>query len=179
MTLITLVRGSRADVEELVRERRGERIVVVGWPSAAERRFAGQLRVGVVAGAEDAAGVVLAAMAGADVVARIDVDQPLVDRLCDDARRVATIEIVDGHPRTVPSDDVTALDDEDRAILAALADGRTRGTIAADLHLSSRTLDRRLARIKAHLGAQTIAQAVDAARDDAVRPVPGSPRRGR
>ncbi|MEO7572219.1 MAG: LuxR family transcriptional regulator [Acidimicrobiales bacterium] len=76
-------------------------------------------------------------------------------RLLDDLRRIGTVELVALGP-----DPLAVLDDDQRALLAALATGASVGTAADALHLSTRTAERRLAAARRSLGVRTTAEAV-------------------
>jgi DNA-binding NarL/FixJ family response regulator len=98
----------------------------------------------------DARALLLAALGGAGVVAVVDVDREVADRLVDDLRRLGPVRHV--------TDDVPApirLDPQQRALLALLAEGLTLGEAAWQLGLSRRTADRRLA-----LGTDRTAEAI-------------------
>ncbi len=122
------------------------------------------VRVGRVANAEDAATAVLCAVAGADLVVDAAAPREVIDRLCDDLRRLGEVEHRIGPP---PS----GLDADQRSLLALLLGGATLGQAARELHLSRRTADRRLAAARAALGARTTSEAVAAAARAGVAPV--------
>jgi DNA-binding NarL/FixJ family response regulator len=120
-----------------------------GWQGAP-----GRLCVGVVRTEDEVQRVVLAALAGADLVVDCRVGREAADLMCDDLRRLGTLD-----HRIVDPDAVT-LDDDQRALLAAIAEGASLGQAAADLHLSRRTADRRLAAARKALDAASTPEAV-------------------
>jgi DNA-binding NarL/FixJ family response regulator len=110
--------------------------------------------VGRVESVADASAALLAALAGHGIVFEARADRDLVDRLCDDLRRLGRLEHRDGgdaHP---------SLPAEEHALLERLLSGQTLGQAAVDLHLSRRTADRRLASARRSLGADSTAQAL-------------------
>lgn len=130
---------------------------VDGWRAAAP----GVVCCGRVGGEEDAGGAVLAALAGAELI--IDAtgrtsDPAVIDKLCDDLRRLGTV--VHHTSEADGVDPAEALDDDQLDLLMLLALGRSLGQAAADLHLSRRTADRRLAAARAVLGVRATTQAV-------------------
>jgi DNA-binding CsgD family transcriptional regulator len=126
-----------------------------GWqPGAAPSLVA---CTGVVATEEQAAAAVLAAARGASVIVDARGPRVLLDRLCDDLRRLGSLD----HrlPSSVAAAD-DGLDDEQRHLLLLLAEGLSLGDAAARLHLSRRTADRRLAAARRALGVRTTTEAV-------------------
>lgn len=123
------------------------------------RRAGWEPHAQVVATAEDAERAVLAAVDGAAVVIHGTASRDVLDRLCDDLRRVGALE-----HRIVPSLPAVDLAEDERALLALLADGVPLGAASSQLHLSRRTADRRLSTARAKLGAPTTAAALAAAR---------------
>jgi DNA-binding NarL/FixJ family response regulator len=102
---------------------------------------------------------VLAAVRGADLVIAATAKRDVIDQLCDDLRRLGTVE----HrveARTVPTSPAAALSADERALLVALLGGASLGEAAAALHLSRRTADRRLAAARRALGASSTAEAL-------------------
>ncbi len=102
---------------------------------------------------------VLAAVRGADLVIAATAKRDVIDQLCDDLRRLGTVE----HrvaPRGEPADPAVALSADERALLVALLGGASLGEAAAALHLSRRTADRRLAAARRTLGAGSTAEAL-------------------
>jgi len=147
--------GVAAAVEELAA---GGAVVQEGWVVAPRRSSTAVLCVGVVEDEQDAAAAVLAAVAGARLVVTARADQDVIDRLCDDLRRLGSLE----HRTSTPAgDDLTA---EQRALVRLLLRGATLGEASRQLHVSRRTLDRRWAAVRAALGATTTAEALHVAR---------------
>ena len=73
----------------------------------------------------------------------------------DDLRRIGPVDQV-----LLGPDPLAALDDDQRALLEALATGSSIGEAAAALHLSTRTAERRLATARKALGVRTTAEAI-------------------
>jgi hypothetical protein len=112
------------------------------------------VRAGTVDDDAALAAAVLAAARGVGLV----VGCPDEDRralLRDDLSRIGTVELVELGP-----DPLAVLDDDQRALLAALAAGASVGAAADALHLSTRTAERRLAAARRSLGVRTTAEAV-------------------
>lgn len=135
-----------------------------GWSiaegfSGVQDRRARLVRTGTVASADDAAAALLAVLRGSGVVVAARVPREVLDRLLDDLRHVGSVDHRLGGPppaRPVP--------DEALAILARLAEGWSLGEAAADLGLSRRTADRRLAEARRALGVERTAEAVSKAK---------------
>lgn len=168
-SFVVLEGGSAESVADAAAELAGGTArVVPGW-----RRPPGTdtVCVGQVATAEDAAAAVLCAVAGARLVVDARATREVIDRLCDDLRRLGQLDHRLGdsaHP---------ALRRDERQLLAQLLGGATLGQAAAQLHISRRTADRRLAAARAKLGARSTAEAVAAAARAGVKPA-GSGRNG-
>jgi DNA-binding NarL/FixJ family response regulator len=130
-------------------ERQGLR-VVHGW-----HQDAAVVCTGEVGDAADAAEALLAAVAGAGLVVHARAGRAVIDRLVDDLRRLGPVEhcITEPEPRPV-------LTPDERRLLDRLAEGQTLGRAAADLNLSRRTADRRLASARRKLGAAATAEAI-------------------
>jgi DNA-binding NarL/FixJ family response regulator len=111
----------------------------------------GGVYVGAVADLADAAGAVLAALSGADLVLLVTADDAVHDTLLDDLARLGTVEHA-GPALALPEDQV--------AVLRRLQAGLSLGEAARAEHLSRRTADRRLALARRALGVQTTAEAV-------------------
>lgn len=94
------------------------------------------------------------ALSGRAVVIRAVGPRAVLDVLYDDLRRLTTVELL---PAADPPGD---LDDDERAVLEMIAEGRTMADTAALLLLSQRTAERRLATARAKLGAATTLAAV-------------------
>lgn len=124
--------------------------IVHGWRAAR-----GAVCAGAVRHPRDAAEAVLAAVAGAGVVAHAETDRELVDRLVDDLRRFGPVDHRTAEPPQVP-----LLTRDEQELLGLLMDGMTLGAAARQLHLSRRTADRRLASARRTLGVATTAEAL-------------------
>lgn len=148
---LVVVEASERAVARCVREleRAGARLVR-GW-----RQEAAVVCVGEVADAADAAEALLAAVAGAGLVVHARARRSVVDRLVDDLRRLGPVEHLTGELE--PGSELTV---DERRLLELLAAGKTLGQAAADLALSRRTADRRLASARKKLGAATTAEAI-------------------
>jgi DNA-binding CsgD family transcriptional regulator len=120
------------------------------------------VRLGEVSDGASAAHAVLAALAGDGVLVVATAGREVVDRLCDDLRRLGPVRHV-----VAGTDPPAVLTDDQRALLRLLLAGDTLGTAAARLHLSRRTADRRIADIRRHYGVTSTAGALAAARDRA------------
>lgn len=99
-----------------------------------------------------AARAVLAALEGRALLVDARADRDVLDRLCDDLRRLGHLD-----HRVAPTDLLTA---EQHALLELLAAGATLGEAAERLHLSRRSADRRLAAAREVLAAPTTGAAV-------------------
>ncbi len=166
MRPLVVVEGTDADVDRAVTEVRdagwqvGQGFPAYPWRPPPEARVA---RVGVVRTHEDAAAAVLAAVGGCGLVVAGRADREVLDRLCDDLRRLGPVDhrlptladTVGGG--TAGADELTA---EERALLVHLAEGLSLGEAAARLHVSRRTADRRLASARRRLGVDSAAEAV-------------------
>ena len=130
-------------------ERQGLR-PVHGW-----RQDASVVCIGEVADAADAAEALLAVVAGSGLVVHARADRTVIDRLVDDLRRFGPVD-----HRTTEPEPSPALTPDERRLLDRLAGGQTLGQAAADLNLSRRTADRRLASARKKLGAATTAEAI-------------------
>lgn len=150
-----IVVAERGVMEEAVAELRGAGWrVVAGWhvPSGTERVIC----AGQVDSAGDASAAMLAAVAGHGLVIEARADRHVIDRLCDDLRRLGRLDHRDGD-KTHPS-----LSVDEHMLLDRLLSGQTLGEAAADLNLSRRTADRRLASARRTLGTGSTAQALTA-----------------
>ncbi len=116
------------------------------------------VRTGVVADAEDAAAALLAAVGGAGLVVHAVAEREIVDRLCEDLRRLGRLE------HRLDADVRPRLTREEQTLLDLLLDGQTLGEAAATVGLARRTADRRLAAARAKLGVRTTAEALVARR---------------
>jgi DNA-binding NarL/FixJ family response regulator len=148
---LVVIEGSERALDRCVRalERQGHE-VVRGW-----RQEASIVCVGEVVDAADAAAALLTAVAGAGLVVHARADRAVIDRLVDDLRRFAPVD-----HRTTEPEPGPALTPDERRLLDRLVGGWTLGEAAADLNLSRRTADRRLASAREKLGAATTAEAI-------------------
>ena len=113
----------------------------------------------VVADERSAVAALRLALDGRDLLIHAIADRPILDRLYDDLRRLGPVEI---RTAPIPESEPPLLAGDEAALLALLAGGRTLREAAADLHLSLRTADRRLASARARLRVSTTAEAVSA-----------------
>jgi DNA-binding NarL/FixJ family response regulator len=120
-------------------------------------------RIVAVSDQPTAAAALALALEGESLVLHATAPRQVLDRLYDDLRRLGPVEIhaSDG---VVPPRGSAALEPEDMALLRLLAAGESLRQAARQLHLSTRTADRRLARARATLGVATTAEAVSAIR---------------
>jgi DNA-binding NarL/FixJ family response regulator len=148
---LVVIEASERAVAHRVREleRQGVR-VVRGW-----RQDASIVCTGEVADAAAAAEALLAAVAGAGLVVLARADRTVIDRFVDDLRRLGPVDHIIAEPELGP-----ALTSDERRLLDRLADGQTLGQAAAELNLSRRTADRRLASARKKLGAASTAEAI-------------------
>lgn len=126
--------------------------VVDGWTAPTDTR---RVCSGTVASAEDAAAALLAAVAGAGLVIHARAERPVIDRLCDDLRRIGRVDHRIGDVPARPT-----LTKEERAIVDLLLEGRSLAETARQLNLARRTADRRLASVRTKLGVETTAEAL-------------------
>ncbi|GAA3827164.1 hypothetical protein [Nocardioides panacisoli] len=111
-----------------------------------------------VASADDAAVALFTAIEGVGLlVDAASAPRPVVDRLCDDLRRL-------GHLDHRVSGGGPMLTAEERVLMDLLAGGSTLGAAADALHLSRRSADRRLAAARTKLGADATGAAIAAYR---------------
>jgi DNA-binding NarL/FixJ family response regulator len=129
-------------------------------------REAGDVVVLSVADREAAVAAVLAAVRGADLVVTATAKRDVIDQLCDDLRRLGTVE----HRVEPARRPALTLSADERALLAALLGGASLGEAAAALHLSRRTADRRLATARRALAASSTAEALVLAAQAGVKP---------
>jgi DNA-binding NarL/FixJ family response regulator len=147
--------GLRVEAE---RARLRGRRVVAGWEGAGPQTAS----LGLVTDASSATQALVAALAGADLLIEAWADGSLVDRLCDDLRRLGRVVHRTGEPGDERA--IDGLDDDVIALLSLLAQGVSLGDAAARLHLSRRTADRRLADARKVLGVRGTVEAVAALR---------------
>ncbi|TIC83562.1 hypothetical protein E8D34_15650 [Nocardioides sp. GY 10113] len=144
---LLVVEGPAAAVEDA----RGE-LASLGW-SAVDGIAEVRVRDAASAGA-----AVLAALEGRPVLAWATADRDVVDRLCDDLRRLGRLD------HRVGADPAGWLTGEQHELLAHLGAGASLGAAATALHLSRRSADRRLAAARAALGAASTSAALAAYR---------------
>jgi DNA-binding CsgD family transcriptional regulator len=149
--LVVVEGGGAAVAEALAAVRANGGRVLEGWSGAGP----GVVCVGVVESGTDAAAAVMAAVAGAGVVVDGRADRETLDRLCDDLRRLGSLD-----HRTEDAPRGPRLTREQAELLGLLGAGLTLGESARRLNLSRRTADRRLARARAVLGVETTAEAI-------------------
>jgi DNA-binding NarL/FixJ family response regulator len=147
----TAIRGLRVATE---RARLRGRRIVDGWAAAGP----GAACRGTVTDESSARAALAAALSGADLLVEATATIEVVDRLCDDLRRLGTVDHRAGEPTdSGPLDDLA---DDEIALLGLLAGGLSLGAAATRLRVSRRTADRRLADAKQRLGARGTAEAV-------------------
>jgi DNA-binding NarL/FixJ family response regulator len=127
----------------------------------------GAVCVGAVSSAEEAAAAVLAAVHGARLVVIAEASRDLIDRLCDDLRRIGAVHHeIDVAPAPLGID----LTLEQRLLIECLLDGATIGEAATQLNLSRRTAARWLAALRADLAATSTSEVLAIARRAGMRP---------
>lgn len=126
-----------------------------GWDVGPPAERTGLVLVGVVADATDASEAMLAAIIGIGLVVHGRASREVLDRLCDDLRRLGRVDHRPGGERRVPR-----FDEFDSALLGLLAAGLSVRATAAKLYVSRRTADRRLADVRARLGVDSTAEAL-------------------
>jgi DNA-binding NarL/FixJ family response regulator len=148
---LVVVEGSDGAYADAVADLRSAGSTLVqGWNA---RR--GTVCTGVVSSAEDAAAALLAAVGGAGVLIYAQAQRDVVDRLCEDLRRLGRLDhrVGVGTPRV-------RLTREEQALVDLLLDGESLGAAARTLNLARRTADRRLASVRAKLHVETTAEAL-------------------
>src|SRR5690606_24936126 len=140
MIPLIVVEGAAAQWRQVIGDlsARGWEIVAGDAISAAP----GTVIAASIATPADAHAAVIAAADGCGVVLHGAADREVLDRMCDDLRHLGSLD----HR---PDPHAVLLDDEQRAVLDALLTGASLAEAAAALHLSGRTLDRRLATLRA------------------------------
>lgn len=154
MRPLIVVEGPDAAVGEALREVRDAGWTLQqGWsPPPGSGRI---VCTGAVHSAENAAAALLAVVSGAGLVVAARAERDVIDRLCDDLRRLGRLDHRIGDaPRGV------GLTRDERALVESLLRGLTLGEAARKLNLSRRTADRRLASARRKLGAGTTAEAL-------------------
>jgi DNA-binding CsgD family transcriptional regulator len=106
---------------------------------------------GVVASREDARAAVEALERGVGLIVAVAVEGRV---------RLALLEDLERAGRITPADGGHVLDDDQRRLLALLADGVTVAAAAQEAGVSRRTANRRLADARARLGVDTTVEAV-------------------
>ena len=155
MNPLVVVEGSKhAFVITLSEVRDAGWTVVESWTATADPQ---RVCSGTVASAEDAAAALLAAVAGAGLIVHAQAERDVIDRLCDDLRRIGRLD-----HRVGDSGRRLRLTAEERAIVDLLLDGRSLSEAARQLNLARRTADRRLASVRRKLGVETTAEALAA-----------------
>ena len=129
----------------------------------------GTVYTGQVTDERAAQHAVLAALAGADLIVAATAPREVIDRLCEDLRRLGTLD----HQVGAPATQSHGLGDTERALLELLLGGDSLGEAANALHLSRRTADRRLATARRALGAATTAEALAIAARIGLKPPGG------
>jgi DNA-binding NarL/FixJ family response regulator len=129
--------------------------IVQGWSRSPSAEV---VCMGRVETPEEAASALLAALGGAGVLVDARAERPVVDRLCEDLRRLGP---VDHRPPGFPRRG--RLTPQQRALLELLVGGASLGDAAYSLGLSRRTADRRLAEVRTALGVTTTSEAIVAA----------------
>jgi len=109
---------------------------------------------------------VLAALAGADLVVAAAAPREVIDTLCEDLRRLGTLD----HRLSPRKSAVLELSQAERALIERLLAGDSLGEAARALHMSRRTADRRLASARRALGAASTAEALAVAIRLGLRP---------
>lgn len=140
-------------------------LVAAGWTVRDVADDAGRVAIGsatvvqvAVADERDAARALSAAVAGSGVLAVVPVGAAIGDVLCDDLSRVGPVD--DRRRGTAPP----VLDADERAVVVRLLAGDALPDVAAALHLSLRTAERRVASARAAYGVTTTAALLAAAR---------------
>jgi DNA-binding NarL/FixJ family response regulator len=105
---------------------------------------------------DDAVAAVLAAVEGYGVLVHVDLEGAMLHRLEDDLRRLGTLQVERGHEAA----DADGPDPDGLAILALLAEGHSLGSAAAEIGISRRTADRRLAGARRALGVERTTEAI-------------------
>lgn len=108
-----------------------------------------------------AAAALRATLEGNSLVIHATAPRQVLDRLYDDLRRLGPVDILAGEGG-FPVRGSFALGPEGLALLGLLAAGETLREAARQLHLSTRTADRWLARARATLGVATTAEVIRA-----------------
>ena len=111
----------------------------------------------VVSDAASAGEALRLALRGSDLLVHATAAREVLDRLYEDLRRLAPVEVLTALQPPAPGE---GLDDDGRDLLHLLAQGLTVAEAAEALHLSLRTANRRLAAARAKLGVATTIEAI-------------------
>ena len=106
--------------------------------------------------AEDAAAALLAAVGGASVLIHAVAERDVIDRLCDDLRRLGHLE----HRLGVRTTSGFRLTRDEQALVEILLAGESLGAAARRMNIARRTADRRLASVRTKLNVKTTAEAL-------------------
>ena len=152
MKPLVVVEGSDATYGQAVSEFRS-----AGWLLLSEWSAArpDAICIGSVASAEDAAAALLAAVGGAGVLIHAVAERDVIDRLCDDLRRLGHLE----HRLGVRTTSFRLTRDE-QALVEILLAGESLGAAARRMNIARRTADRRLASVRTKLNVETTAEAL-------------------
>jgi DNA-binding NarL/FixJ family response regulator len=156
-TVAVVIEGAAASgaVELMCADLAGRGLAIrADWRSARP----GVVCTGVVDDEPSAEQAVLAALRGAQLVVAATADREVIDRMCDDLRRLGPLD-----HRIEESAAVPVLTSEERLLVERLLAGDSLGDAAAVLHLSRRTADRRLASARRALRVTTTAELLAAA----------------
>ena len=123
--------------------------------------------IGTVVDAEGAAIAVLAAIHGARLVVVANAPRDVIDRMCDDLRRIGD---VDHHLDPSSSQAGHGLNPDQRAVIGMLLAGANLNQAASALNVSRRTAARRLAEARDALGASSTSETLVIARRNGLRP---------
>lgn len=159
MPVLVVVEGSAGSMSAAVADARSAGWRILPGFDLPPGSLSDVVLAGPVRTANDAGQVVLAAVAGAGLIAHAAADRDVIDLLCDDLRRFGRLD------HRVGEDPAAALSAEERGVLEMLARGLTLGQAANRLHLSRRSADRRLASARQCLGAAHSGEAVIAYRE--------------
>jgi len=154
-------KSARADLE-----RGGWRVVEEFPPpemASDVRSLRGVVCAGTVTTSQEAAAALLAAIGGAGLLVAANAERDIIDRLCEDLRRLGPVQHM---TEVFAAPHRSALTDEQQALLRLLAQGLNLGEAAKRLAISRRTADRRLAAARRHFGVATTAAALHAASRD-------------
>jgi DNA-binding CsgD family transcriptional regulator len=153
MTPLIVVEGpEKAFTSALAEARDNDWTVVPGWATPSRPQL---ICSGTVNSAEDAAAALLAALAGAGLIVHAQAERDVIDRLCDDLRRIGRVDHRIGDTQPQPR-----LTKEERAIVDLLLDGNSLAAAARQLTIARRTADRRLASVRHKLQVKTTAEAL-------------------